>query len=254
MSEPTSTSTSPLAKLREPFPPNQISKLPKPTRAQTDAVKADFKVGKRCAQCGTWHHPDVVHLDYVGHAAATDRLLDADPRWTWEPVALTPEGLPAFDKNGGLWIRLTVDGVTRIGYGSADGKTGGDAIKEIIGDAIRNAGMRFGMALDLWHKGDLHGHLDEETPAPPAPSALDVAKQQLIGATSADDFKAIWAKLQAGASGVMSKGDYAQLVDFMKHEAKRWAPPRAEPPPAEPKSEPAREERAFAMSEDEIPF
>ena len=30
------------------------------------------------------------------------------------------------------------------------------AMKERIGDALRNAAMRFGAALDLWHKGDLH--------------------------------------------------------------------------------------------------
>jgi hypothetical protein len=150
-----------LAKLREPFPPNQISKLPKPTKKQTDDVKADFKKGIRCVICGSWHHPDVVHLDYVGHAALTDRLLDTDINWSWEPVGFTPEGLPALDRNGGLWIKLTVCGVTRYGYGAADGKSGGDAMKEMIGDALRNAAMRFGAALDLWHKGDLHV---EDTP------------------------------------------------------------------------------------------
>ena len=153
-----------LAKLRAPFPPNQISKLPKPTKAQTVAVKNDFKAGVRCAICGTWHHPNVVHLDYVGHAALTDRLLDTDPAWFWEPLATTPEGLPAFDGNRGLWIKLTVCGVTRLGYGSADGKSGGDAVKEIIGDALRNAAMRFGAALDLWHKGDLHADEAEDGP------------------------------------------------------------------------------------------
>lgn len=151
-----------LARLRQPFPPNQISKLPKPTKAQTDAVRADFKKGIRCEICGSWHHPDVIHLDYVGHAALTDRLLDVDPQWHWEPVGFTPEGLPALDRNNGLWIKLTVCGVTRYGYGAADGKTGGDAMKEIIGDALRNAAMRFGAALDLWHKGDLHGIEDAE--------------------------------------------------------------------------------------------
>ena len=49
-----------------------------------------------------------------------------------------------------LWIRLTVAGVTRIGYGHAEGKKGPDAVKETIGDSIRNAAMRFGVALDLW--------------------------------------------------------------------------------------------------------
>ena len=142
--------------LREPFPPHQISKLPKPTKKQTDDVRADFKKGIRCQICGSWHHPDVIHLDYVGHAALTDRLLDVDPMWSWEPVGFTSEGLPALDRNGGLWIKLTVCGVTRYGYGAADGKQGGDAMKEMIGDALRNAAMRFGAALDLWHKGDLH--------------------------------------------------------------------------------------------------
>lgn len=155
-------STDNLKKLREPFPPNQISKLPKPTAAQTKEVKDNFKAGIRCDLCGGWHHPKVVHLDYVGHAALTDRLLDIDMAWSWEPVALDSDGLPALDKEGGLWIRLTVCGVARLGYGAAEGKSGGDAMKEKIGDALRNAAMRFGAALDLWHKGDLH--LDDDPP------------------------------------------------------------------------------------------
>lgn len=145
-----------LAKLREPFAPNQISKLPKPTKSQTEDVKSDFKKGMRCGVCGGWHHKDVIHLDYVGHAALTDRLLDTDPAWSWEPLAIGPDGLPVIDKDGGLWIRLTVLGVSRLGYGDAQGKSGGDAMKERIGDALRNAAMRFGAALELWHKGDLH--------------------------------------------------------------------------------------------------
>lgn len=146
--------------LREPFPPHQINKLPKPTPAQTDAVKKDYKQGFRCEECGQWHARGVVHLDYVGHAALTDRLLQADPAWNWEPLAVGPDGYPVIDKNGGMWIRLTVCGVTRLGYGDAQGKAGGNAIKECIGDALRNAAMRFGAALDLWHKGELH--VDEE--------------------------------------------------------------------------------------------
>lgn len=154
-----------LSLLREPFPAHQISKLPKATKQQTEAVKADFKLGIRCKLCGQWHHKDVVHLDYVGHAALTDRLLDCDPSWNWEPVSMAQDGTPLMDGNGGMWIRLTVCGVTRLGYGHPDGKRGGDAIKEVIGDALRNAAMRFGAALDLWHKGDLHGD-DADEPAP----------------------------------------------------------------------------------------
>lgn len=155
-----------LALLREPFADNQISKLPKPTKAQTEAVKADYKKGIRCKLCEAWHHPDVVHLDYVGHAALTDRLLDTDPQWFWEPVAFTEAGLPAFDQTGGLWIKLTVCGVTRLGYGHAAGKQNQDPgarEKEVIGDALRNAAMRFGAALDLWHKGQLHATENDET-------------------------------------------------------------------------------------------
>ena len=117
-----------LQELRKPFPDHQISYLPKG---------------------GT-------KLAYVGHAALTDRLLDVDPGWTWEPLAMSPHGLPVMDDLGGMWIRLTVCGVSRLGYGHAGNKQGGDAIKEIIGDALRNAAMRFGAALELWHKGDLH--------------------------------------------------------------------------------------------------
>ena len=141
--------------LREPFPENQISKLPKGSKAQNECPVAE-KI--HCKVCRGFHHPKIIHLDYVGHAALTDRLLDADPLWTWEPFALK-DGLPAFDASGGLWIKLTVCGHTRTGYGhaaSSNFKEIGSREKEVIGDALRNAAMRFGAALDLWHKGDLH--------------------------------------------------------------------------------------------------
>jgi hypothetical protein len=149
-----------LALLRVPFPAHQISKLPKP-------YKRDSEKGK-CRECGGFHGLPAVHLDYVGHAALTDRLLDADPGWTWEPVA-DPKSLGLPVSNDGMWIRLTVCGVTRFGFGCADGKSGGDAIKELIGDALRNAAMRFGAALDLWHKGQLHE--DDEPEQRPEPVA-----------------------------------------------------------------------------------
>ena len=151
-----------LEMLRVPFPLNQISSLPKPTKQQTDEVKRDYKAGARCSICNGWHHPKVAHLDYVGHAAITDRLLDVDPAWTWSFLAVDSLGMPVIDNDGGMWISLTVCGVTRIGYGDAQGKTGGNAMKERIGDALRNAAMRFGCALELWHKGDLHVESDIE--------------------------------------------------------------------------------------------
>ncbi|HDR9501275.1 TPA: hypothetical protein QDC06_004571 [Burkholderia cepacia] len=143
-----------LQRLREPFADHQISLLPKP-------LKRDAPKGK-CSECGGYHGLPAIHLSYVGHAALTDRLLECDEQWSWEPVAFGPDGLPLLDRDGGMWIRLTVCGVTRLGYGDAQGKTGPDAMKERIGDALRNAAMRFGAALDLWHKGDLHGSDDDD--------------------------------------------------------------------------------------------
>lgn len=143
-----------LSRLLDPFPEGEISWKPKPTKAQTEEVKRDFTKGCRCRYCGGWHHPKAVHLAYVGHAAATKRLLDVDPEWNWEFLHVDEKGFPVFDTNGGLWITLTILGVTRKGYGDAEGKQGSNAIKEVIGDAIRNAAMRFGVALELWHKGE----------------------------------------------------------------------------------------------------
>lgn len=172
--------------LRAEFPENLISKLPKGSKAQNECPN-DQK--RSCQVCGGWHHPQIIHLDYVGHAALTDRLLDIDPEWSWEPVAFGADGLPAFDKIGGLWIRLTVLGVTRLGYGNPDGKVGGNAIKEAIGDALRNAAMRFGAALELWHKGDLHAHVVDD-------SNVDI-QNDVIEYVTATDVSAIQAKLIA---------------------------------------------------------
>lgn len=135
-----------LERLREQFPEDMIEKLPKPTYKGA----WDDQRGSHCNVCNGYHVlQNCIHLDYVGHANVTNRLLEVDPLWEWEPMAHTEAGTPLFS-DGGLWIRLTVCGVTRIGYG--DGKS----VKEVIGDAIRNAAMRFGVGLDLWAKIDLH--------------------------------------------------------------------------------------------------
>jgi len=114
-------------RLRTPFPKSAISSLPK---------------------AGTY-------LQYVGHAAVTARLGEVDPMWTWEPVAFDSDGLPKFDDKGGLWIRLTVCGVTRYGYGEPQGSDHYDRVKGCIGNAIRVAAMRFGVGLDLWSKDEI---------------------------------------------------------------------------------------------------
>jgi hypothetical protein len=140
------------AALRKTFEPHQISTFPR---------NAGSKAG----------------LSYVGHAALTDRLLQADPEWTWNPVA-NPQslGLPMVGSGVEMWIALTIGGVTRYGYGDAQDKKGGNAIKEAIGDALRNAAMRFGVALDLWHKGgDLY---DAGTVAPEPQKAETITTGQ----------------------------------------------------------------------------
>jgi len=113
-------------------------------------------------------------LDYVGHAHITEQLLLVDPLYNYEPQAVEPDGRPLFDRNDagqiiGYHIYLTVCGVTRMGYGSVvAGKS--DAIKEVIGDAIRNAAMRFGCGLELWMKDRNGSSSGASTGAPPAPS------------------------------------------------------------------------------------
>ncbi|WP_449060582.1 hypothetical protein [Planomonospora algeriensis] len=142
------------ALLREPFPAEKIGKLPRLTCGDCSRAKGACNEHPKtwCETCNAKISPRHIHLDYVGHADITDRFLQVDPYWDWEPLAFDPRGLPAFDEHGGLWIRLTLAGVIRLGYGDAQGKTGPNAVKEAIGDALRNAGMRFGVALDLWRK------------------------------------------------------------------------------------------------------
>lgn len=143
-----------LERLREPFPPEQIDKLPKPIKKN-----GEFGAKGSCKDCGGWHSLPAVHLDYVGHANLTKRLLDIDLFWSWEPVSFDTDGQPVLvrDVKGnpvGLWIRLTILGLTRLGYGSCEPKP--EAVKELIGDALRNSAARFGVALDLWSKQDKH--------------------------------------------------------------------------------------------------
>ena len=155
--------------LRQPFTGGDISKLAKGSSALMKCKPAEKK---NCSICGGWHHPKLIHLDYVGHAALTKRLLEADPLWSWRPVAFNEAGLPAFDTSGGLWIYLNVLGHERLGYGHAKENTYaeiGSREKEVIGDALRNAAMRFGAALDLWHKGEWSQPEGEEGEDPETP-------------------------------------------------------------------------------------
>lgn len=144
--------------LRKPFPANRISKLPRVNCPDCVTARSCGRhQRRRCDECGAFISTAHIHLDYIGHADVTDRLLEADPAWNWEPVAFNQHGLPAIDPDyQGLWIKLTVCGTTRLGFGDAPNvhsrRPAGDRMKEMIGDAIRNAAMRFGVGLDLWRK------------------------------------------------------------------------------------------------------
>ena len=186
-----------LAALRAPFDGDAIGKLPKGTcRACRDLAKSyraceSHSFLRNCGECNGSHSSATIHLDYVGHADLTARLLDVDPLWTWEPF--TQEqimALPPVLRDAGLWINLTVLGVTRPGFGDAQGKSGPNAVKEMIGDALRNAGMRFGIALDLWAKGDrARFKAPDETPESqvterPAPVQANDEQQAALAASS----------------------------------------------------------------------
>ncbi|MGH9311751.1 MAG: hypothetical protein ACRD1S_01005, partial [Vicinamibacterales bacterium] len=149
------------AQLRRPFPPGQIGKLPRKNRDDGS----------------------VIYLDYVGHGRITDRLLEVDPAWTWRPYAHDERGLPLIveDARGqlALWIVLSVCGQERIGVGTC-GKNAYDPLKELIGDALRNAAMRFGVALDLWIRDEEH--------LPPGSSARSSLRRRGISSSRRSRF------------------------------------------------------------------
>lgn len=120
--------------LRKPFKPEQIGKLP--------------ATQKRPA------------LDFVGHAAVTDRLNKIAPDWSYTVDTMS-------ELNGKVWIRgtMTIGGVSRPEFGD------GDDPKEAIGNFIRRAAMRFGVAIDLWSREELEASPDTP-PAVPGKTGL----------------------------------------------------------------------------------
>jgi hypothetical protein len=156
-------------RLAAPFDPDEIEILPKPYKKESEKGN--------CRVCGGFHGLPAAHLSYVGHAGVTMRLTSVDPTWKWLPLrpdvderALAaavnsgnPELLrlllehapPRIEPNGGIWIRLQVAGIERLGFGDADGRTGTPKdMKDMIGDAIRNGAMRMGVGTYLWSKSE----------------------------------------------------------------------------------------------------
>lgn len=158
------------AALRAPFLDAQIGKLPRVwcsacREAPRNASCSNHKMDT-CRVCRNRITSAHLHLDYVGHAAVTNRLLEVDPVWNWRPATKEElESLPPIDRAKEMWLALTVLGVTRWGIGDGSGRGGTDGTKIMIGDALRNAAMRFGVALDLWSKEDLSAKAEAEAEA-----------------------------------------------------------------------------------------
>lgn len=113
-----------------------------------------------------------VKLDFVGHADITRILIEIDPYWSWEPCGWN-NGRPAIHVENGMatmWGWLTVHGKEMLGVGSVKADKI-DLDKELIGDFLRNASMRFGISLNLWTKNqwsDLDGDKPASKPVPQA--------------------------------------------------------------------------------------
>ena len=133
----------------------------------------------------------------------------------------------------GLWIKLTVGGVTRLGYGSVTPEAY-DPEKQLIGDALRNAAMRFGVALDLWSKSDLQAHDDDgagtQMDAPPrrTPASYEAhrAGTQMDNgprqgpAAEGDGYKQV--TLLMGSERITSRHIAAVIGEFGKAQVEEW--------------------------------
>ena len=130
-----------------------------------------------------------IQLDFVGHADITRILIEIDPLWSYEPCGWD-NGRPAIHVENGMatmWAYLIIHGKKMLGVGSvrADKQ---ELDKELVGDFLRNAAMRFGISLALWTKNeweDLGGHApapQKSTPArKPAPKPVaDIAVTSTI--------------------------------------------------------------------------
>jgi hypothetical protein len=165
-----------------------------------------------------------ITLDFVGHAEITKILIEVDPNWSWQPVSWTEQGRPAINVINGMavmWGELTVLGQTRLGVGSARHDKP-DLDKELIGDFLRNAAMRFGISLSLWSKSEW----EEQQAAPRKPAEPKPVGQDFVAKfREACDKKGINPDEVAKAAGVnlaeVTDADAPKLRDaFKQAEAK----------------------------------
>jgi hypothetical protein len=137
-----------------------------------DYAKPDPSIVQQLPKGGT-------KLDFVGHADITRILIEIDPYWSWEPCGWA-QGRPAIHVENGtatMWGWLTVHGKELLGVGSVRADKG-DYEKELIGDFLRNASMRFGISLNLWTKNqwaDLDNEKTQQAKPAPKPVMADDA-------------------------------------------------------------------------------
>ena len=160
-----------------------------------------------------------VELSYLGHADTTRALIETDPFWTWEPMAYDDHGAPVLerDANGnpiGLWGWLTICGVRRPAYGSCEpGKR--EAVKELIGDLIRNGALRAGCGGALWSKAD-RSISDEQV-------REIVAAAEAAGLTADEARKIVKTVTGANSSRDVTTDKFAALMDAITERAKATA-------------------------------
>ena len=128
-------------------------------------------------------------LDFVGHADITRLLLEIDPTWRWVPIEWK-DGRPAIHVENGMatmWGELTLLGQARLGVGSVRADKV-DLDKELVGDFLRNAAMRFGICLSLWTKQEWED-LGEtpKKPARPVGTAAKPAPAVALAPASSDE-------------------------------------------------------------------
>lgn len=203
-----------LQQLAADFPQEQIEKLPKPLKGGRDQPRFQCKRGTQASADGYFcggYHSRAIHLDYIGHATITERLNRVDPFWTIEFMVKNPEtGEPKVDADG-TWFNMTVLGVTRPCVGDAGGKgLTANGRKELIGDAIRNGAMRFGVGTYLWSKSEEAerrklGEIQED--AQPGPNwAQQYQEAQNRGPETLRNFLQ-WAKKRGGPAEMIQAGE-----------------------------------------------
>jgi hypothetical protein len=179
---------------------------------------------------GSWGQP--VYLDYVGHADITKILIEVDPLWNWEPVAWE-HGRPAITERDGiatLWVRVTLLGKSMLGCGSVSASKE-DLDKELIGDALRNAAMRFGIALALWsnaewaetdHKPTVETVTRKYVETSPAPQRVPAPTNSPFGPTEKQ--MALIKRLGWNGDPPATKLEASALIERLKAQPAQTAP------------------------------